>query len=471
MANRVNRPLGDSYADHNAIWQRALQTLRDSIDHVDFNEWLADTHAIEVRGGVLHVGVPNVFVLETIRARYYPAMASAVREAAGRSMEIELRVASLPEYSAEEPDIFSSEEPSPTDGRSQPIQPARTRPYLQPKLKFERFIEGATNQIAHAAARRVAWHPGEDINPLFIYASSGLGKTHLLTAIGHVLVRTRYTKFVNAEDYVRGFVNAVKSGRRPQFQEEYESADALVIDDVQELAKAVQTQDEFFNVFNELHSRGRQIVIASDQPPRLLTGLSERLVTRFHGGLVVEINPPDFELRIAILQRKAVEMGLEIDDALFPMIAQRAVSDVRELMGMLNRLRIASETEQSPITPALVTRALAGYTPQVSQRAKPTIPDLIAATADVTGVSPELFTAKRKDRRTAGARQIVMYLATQHTELSLSQIGEALGGRDHSTVLHGRDKVKNLLTDPTKPGAQSWVEHISAIRARLRLSP
>ena len=469
MVTRSARSFNDPHPDHRAIWQRALQTLRDTLDRETYDTWFADTHAIEIRGGVLHVGVPTVIKLETLRGSYYPQLASAVRQAAGRTMEIELRVAARPEPAAPALDLSAGQERA-SDGRALPIQPARSRPRLPAELTFDQFVEGSSNQIAVAAARRVAFHPGEDTNPLFIYSDSGLGKTHLLYAIAHVTVQSYYTVVVDAEQYVRQFVSSVGAGERPAFQEKYESADVLIIDDVQNLAGKEQTQDEFYNVFNALHQRGRQIVIASDVPPRRMPGLPERLVTRFEGGLVVEINPPDLELRMAILQRKIRDLGLDIGHAAIQMIAERGGSSVRSLLGALQRVRVVSEVERTPISPAFVQRALQGHAVEEARRTKPTVAELIAAASEITGVAPELFTAPRKDRRTARARQLVMYLASRHTDLSLNAIGEALGGRDHSTVLHGRDKVTRLVDGGSDdPDAQWWIQQVSEIRSRLHL--
>ncbi|MCY3559405.1 MAG: chromosomal replication initiator protein DnaA [Chloroflexi bacterium] len=467
MVTRSVRSFNDPHSDPRAIWQRALELLRNTLGRDTFDTWFSETHAVEIRGGVLHVGVPTVFKLETLRGSYYPHLASAVREAAGRSMEIELRVAPRPEPVAPALNLSSSH--GADAERSQPIQPARSRPAVLAQATFDRFVEGASNQIAVTAARRVAFHPGEDTNPLFIYSSSGLGKTHLLHAIAHVTMQRYYTVLVDTESYVRQFVNSVGAGERAAFQEKYESAEVLIIDDVQKLGGKVQTQDEFYNVFNALHQRDRQIVIASDMPPRLLTGLGERLVTRFEGGLVVEINPPDLELRIAILQRTLDNWQMEIDDGTLLMVAERGGTNVRALLGALQRVRMYSEMERSPITPAIVMKALAGLPHEELRKAKPTVPELIAAAADITGVPPELFTSPRKDRRTARARQIVMYLACRHTDLSLHAIGEALGGRDHSTVLHGRDKVERLLAQTAEAETQWWLQQISEIRSRLHL--
>ena len=473
MANRAPGLHSGSHSDPYAIWQRAREILRASLDRETFATWFADIHAIEIRGGVLHVGAPSVIKLQTLRGSYYPQLAAAVREAAGRPIEIELRVAQQPEPAAAalEPRERADAGAETSPGRSHPVQPARSRPVLKETATFDRFVQGASNQIAVAAARRVASHPGRDANPLFIYSASGLGKTHLLHAIAHRTLQERYTVLVDAEQYVRQFVASVGAGERAAFQEKYESAEVLIVDDIQKIAGKTQTQDEFFNVFNALHHLDRQIVIASDVPPRRLSGLSERLVTRFAGGLVVEINPPDLELRIAILQRtlRDDDRGPALDEQSVQLIAERGGVDVRTLLGALKRVRMTAEFERTAVTPAFVLRALSDHAAEAPRKTNLTVADLIAAAADVTGVAPDLFTSARKDQRTARARQIVMYLAATETELSLSVIGEALGGRDHSTVLHGRNKVTTQLGNPGGPNAQWWIQRVSEIRSRLHL--
>ncbi len=471
MANRTARPYPDSHPDPRAIWQHVLEHLRTALGREIFETWFADTHAIEIRGGVLHVGAPSVIGLETLRGGYYPQIASAVREIAGRPMEIELVVAPRPEPSFPALDAPDDDKPQGADRaeRGRPVQPSRSRPHVKAAYTFDRFVEGASNQIAAAAARRVAFHPGEDANPLFIYSDSGLGKTHLLHAIAHTSMQQHHTLLVDTEQYVRQFVNSVGTGERAVFQQKYESAEVLIVDDIQKIAGKTQTQDEFFNVFNALHHLDRQIVIASDMPPRRLSGLSERLVTRFEGGLVVEINQPGVELRLGILQRQLDDLDMTIDDQSLYLIAERGGGNVRTLLGALTRVRVVAEFERQEITPTFVVRILSGHVVQEARKSKPSIADLIAATADVTGVAPELFTAPRKDQQTARARHIVMYLACLETDLSQSAIGQALGGRDHSTILHGRDKVRKLLAETSNPKSQWWIQQVAEIRSRLRL--
>ena len=469
MASRHIRPLSDSHSDHHAIWQRALQSLRTALEPKDFDTYFAEVHAIEVRGGVLHLGMPTVIKLETIRARYQREIEKAVREASGRPMSIELRVAAPPEPRVDGIDHQHAANEPLLGQRDQPIQPAYSRPTPESSKTFDRFLEGKSNQIALAAARRVAALPGEDYNPLFIHSNSGLGKTHLLHAITHITMQSRYTILISAEDYLRRFVRSLETGTRAQFQEKHESAEVLIIDDIQALGAKSGTQEEFFNLFNSLYQRKRQIVVASDVPPRLLSGLSERLVTRFESGLIVDIEPPDPELRYAIVEQEARFRNIALDEPTIGMISERGGNSVSWLLGVLNRVSMAARTLNSVATPSIVAKAIADYGQKETTRTKPTIADLITATSVITGVAPELFIAPRKDRRTARARQLVMYLADRYTDHSLAAIGAALGGRDHSTVVHGRNKVRQMLDSPEDPQSKWWIQQVSELRARLRL--
>ncbi len=458
-----------SRSDPQAIWQRARELLRDALALDVYDTWFADTGAVEVRGGVLHLSTTSSIKAQTLRGSYALQIDAAVRQAAGRAMAVEWRIAQRAEPSA--PALSLPE----SDGCSLPIQTARSRPVLNPNYTFESFVEGPSNQIALAAAQRVAFYPGEGNSPLLIYSHSGLGKTHLAHAIAQVTMAKRYTMVVDCEIYIRQFVQAVRDGERAKFQEKYESAEVLIIDDVQGLGTRMQTQEELFNAFNVLHQRGSQIVLTADQPPARLPGMNERLVTRFAGGLVAEISPPDLELRLAILQRQARVERIGISEAALMVIAERGGDDVRTLLGSLFTAQISAGG--GLVTPEIASRALANRATKEAHRPKPTIPVLIREVSDITGIGPDQIRSTRKDRRTARARQLIMYLASQHTEHSLSEIGEQLGGRDHSTVLHGRNKVQQLVdraeaasrSGDSDAEAQSWVQQIAEVRGRLFL--
>ncbi len=466
---------------HVEMWRRALDQLQDTLPADTFRAWFGNTRAIEYRGGTLRIGVENAFQRETLLMNYFPAVKAAVAEAAGRSVEIEFAVLTASDRT-EPPPAGSEPEAaidSPAEAAEKAVEEApratpRTRPVLKDSYTLDGFVVGNSNRIAHAAAAAVAEAPGQAHNPLFLYAESGLGKTHLLHGIAHVTSQRLHTICISAEAYVREFVAAIKGGgdRRARFQERYENADVLLVDDIHTIANAEGTQQEFFNVFNALHDGNRQIVLTSDMPPARMSGLRERLVTRFQWGLVVEIEKPDLELREAILAEKGRQYGLSLEEPVLRLMAERAPHNVRELESALSRVRLFSEIEKEPITAELTSRALENLQFEQAERKPPEARQIIEAASAVTQVPIEAFTAKRKDQRAARARHIAMYLIREHLGLSYKEIGAHFGGRDHTTVLHGWERVTEILAaEPSElEGLDQEVPRMAAeVRARLGL--
>ncbi|NPA26175.1 MAG: chromosomal replication initiator protein DnaA [Chloroflexi bacterium] len=318
---------------------------------------------------------------------------------------------------------------------------------LIPEYTFETFVVGTNNRMAHAASRAVADKPGV-YNPLFIYGGVGLGKTHLLHAIGHRALEHGYrVLYVSAEDFVNAFIEAIQTNTVRDFRARYREVDILLVDDIQFIAGKERSESEFFHTFNALYNRGRQLVLSSDRPPKALRLLEERLRSRFEGGLMADIQPPDFETRIAILERKAQRMGVTLPREVAEFIAQHLRSNVRELEGALKRLISYCEVWNQPLTLETARNALADIIPQ--RRPRPTaeaVLDLVARTYDV---SVEDLKGKRRSRRIAYPRQVAMYLLRNEVGLSWPQIGELLGGRDHSTVMHGYRKIEEQIAqDP-----------------------
>lgn len=463
---------------HTELWRLALAQLQTALQPKTYDAWFAQTRAVEMRAGKLVISVDNVYKRETLLSNYYPLISRAVEEVAGRRIAVEVVVDAAP---------VPDEPPEATlDARGQappkPAEPAREAPagaFMRPALKaaytMDNFVVGPSNQIAHAAAAAVAENPGRSHNPLFIYAESGFGKTHLLQAIAHITRAEYRTQYVSLRKYVDDFTNAARSGSRSAFADfraKYEQADVLIIDDIQDLRRTDRTQDQFFDLFNHMHMEDRQIVLSCDTSPRQLRQLPDRLVTRFEWGLVVEINRPDLELRLAILRQKCRERGLVAEDDVLRLIAQRASHNVRELEGVLGHVELRARMAGSPITLDLALRAMEDYSFDEVKRSPPSVPEIINATCEVTGVSAEAFTTKRKDQRAARSRHLAMYLAREHTGLSYKEIGSYFGDRDHTTVLHGYRKIlKELEGDPRKglPPKAETQRAISDIRARLRL--
>ncbi|KAB7745531.1 chromosomal replication initiator protein DnaA [Nostocoides sp. F2B08] len=321
--------------------------------------------------------------------------------------------------------------------------------HLNPKYLFERFVIGSSNRFAHAAAVAVAEAPAKAYNPLFIYGESGLGKTHLLHAIGHYArmlyshVRVRY---VNSEEFTNDFINSIRDDKAANFQRRYRDVDVLLIDDIQFLSGKMQTQEEFFHTFNTLHNANKQVVITSDVPPKSLNGFEDRMRSRFEWGLITDVQPPDLETRIAILRKKAIQEKLSVPDDVMEFIASRISTNIRELEGALIRVTAFASLNRQPVDMALAETVLKDLIPG-DGGSQITAALIMATTADYFALALEDLKGPSRSRVLVTARQIAMYLCRELTELSLIQIGEHFNGRDHTTVIHANKKIGQLMTE------------------------
>jgi chromosomal replication initiator protein len=320
-------------------------------------------------------------------------------------------------------------------------------PRLNPRYTFSTFIVGSGNQLAHAASVAVAEAPGQAYNPLFLYGGVGLGKTHLLHAIGHTAVeRNQTVLYVSSETFTNEIINAIRYRNTEEFRAKYRSADVLLVDDIQFIAGKESTEEEFFHTFNSLYETNRQIVICSDRPPKAIVALAERLRSRFEWGLIADIQPPDLETRVAILRAKADVLGRHVPDDVILFLASRVHSNIRELEGGFNRLLAFSQLQGLPLTIDMAKAALASLAEDGRQR-RVGVDDVLQAVAEHYRVSIEDLRGKQRDKHIVVPRQIAMYLMRQETEASLLEIGQALGGRDHSTVMHGCDKINREVNE------------------------
>ncbi|MBF9134825.1 chromosomal replication initiator protein DnaA, partial [Plantactinospora sp. S1510] len=320
---------------------------------------------------------------------------------------------------------------------------------LNPKYMFETFVIGSSNRFAHAASVAVAESPAKAYNPLFIYGSSGLGKTHLLHAIGHyatTLGNARSVRYVSTEEFTNDFINSLRDDKTSAFQRRYRDVDILLIDDIQFLENRERTQEEFFHTFNTLHNANKQIVITSDRKPKDLATLEDRLRTRFEWGLLADIQPPDLETRIAILQKKAAQERLFAPPDVLEFIASRISNSIRELEGALIRVTAFASLTRSPVELSLAEEVLRDFIPDGSG---PEInsDQIMVATADYFGVSLEDLRGQSRSRVLVNARQVAMYLCRELTDLSLPRIGQAFGGRDHTTVMHADRKIRQQMAE------------------------
>jgi chromosomal replication initiator protein len=421
--------------DAGALWSEAVRRIREAIPAGTFNMWFAEVRPAELTESTLELAVPSEYVRTWLTRNYLELITTLVGQARGRPMAVELTaVPSEGEGPPVEEEIRLPERPTP----SVPAFPAR--------YTFESFVLGPSNRFAHAAAMAVAEAPpSRAYNPLFIYGGVGLGKTHLLYAIGNHMTRlvpdTR-ARYVTSETFVTEFIKAVREGQGYLFQRRYRDVDVLLVDDIQFLARAEETQTEFFHTFNTLHGAERQIVIASDRPPQELSGLAERLRNRFRWGLIVDVQPPNLETRIAILQQKALRDGLRIPDAVLHFIAEKFDANIRELEGALLRVVAFASLSRQAVDLPLAERALEDLLPQGGQEVP--AETILSETAKYFGLRREDLVSKSRSRPLTSARHIAMYLLRELTGLSLIKIGE-LFERDHSTALHGIKRIETLM--------------------------
>ena len=443
--------LGNDSADR--IWQAALGQLELEIPRPNFETWLKDTSAQSLDGDTLVVATPSAFAAAALEQSLSAIISRVVERVARRSLSVEFAVAGeAPD--ATRPEAQGRQPASPPDGSG-----------LLPGLTFDTFVVGDSNKLAHAAAANVAEAPGQSYNPLYIYSQVGLGKTHLLHAIAHSLVKKGLEiLYVSSERFTNDYIKAIRAGASDQNREQYRRVDALLIDDIQFIASKEQTQEAFFHTFNELHMSGRQVVVTGDEPARKSL-LEERIVSRLEGGLVVDIQPPDFETRIAILESKAYVLKVDVPVMVLELLARRSQTNVRELEGSLNRVVAYSQLVDSPINQEIAIRALGNLVD--SERIRTTNPqDVLRAVAEHTGVDIQIIVGRRRDKRTSHARRMAMYLLRETSHLTTRRVGEIMGGKDHSSVLYAQRRFAEQLDDDPS------LRHLIALmRTSLSTSP
>lgn len=431
------------------LWAAVLGQLQLEIPRPQFQTWLRDTQGISLEGDSLTVSTPSAFVAEMLEKRLASTVTRVLERVAKRQVSVEFLVSgtSQERSPARTPTYATTASPVRTQAAPS-IYATAGGGAFRPNLTFDTFVVGPSNRLAAAAAMKVAEEPGKVYNPLYLYSAVGLGKTHLMQAIGHRLIsKGLRVMYVSSERFTNEYIKAIREGSAEQFRERYRGADALLIDDIQFIATKEQTQEGFFHTFNELHMAGKQVVVTGDEPARKSL-LEERIISRLEGGLVVDIQPPDFETRYAILQGKADNVGSRVPAQVLDLLARRPLTNVRELEGALNRIIAYSQLVGQPVTLDLAQQALRSLLSQPPARATPPA-TVIAAVAEQTGTSEEMLRGVRRDRKTALARRIAMYLLREESRLPSTRVGELLGGKDHSTVLYAQKRFEEQIeTDP-----------------------
>lgn len=437
-----------------------LTYVRKNISEVEYHTWFAPVKALGVQQGSLVLGVRNSFAQEWFRKHYLELLEDALRNLGAQHPQVSFQV--LP---AVQEAMIS---PEPALPRNLPAHIVQTmeanRKSLNPKYTFENFVVGPNNNLAHAASLAVAESPGKTYNPLFLYGDVGLGKTHLMHAVGHYVAERHPEKrveYVSTESFTNDLINAIRDDKMAQFRNRYRSVDLLLVDDIQFLAGKERTQEEFFHTFNALYENHKQIILSSDRPPKDIQTLESRLRSRFEWGLITDIQSPEFETRVAILKMNAEHSQIDIPQEVLELIARQVTSNIRELEGAMMRVVAYSSLNNLPFSRPVAAKALSDvFTSQAAPALE--MADVLRATAAHYEVEPESLRSSGRAREVVVPRQVAMYLIRELTTHSLPEIGQFFG-RDHSTVLHAVQRVGDQLARDSEFGAQ-----LDAIRRRLQ---
>lgn len=439
------------------VWQAALGELQLQMTRETFNTWLKPTRVISYEDGTLIIGVDNGYVKDWLSNRLSATIQRTVTNIVGRTVEVRFVVWSQTDMEAHQAPLLN--------GLKQDAQPHRPQmtwngsPQLNVRYTFDSFVVGASNRLAHAASLAVSEQPATAYNPLFLYGGVGLGKTHLLHAIGHeCLSQNLQILYVSSEEFTNDLINAIRTHTTDSFREKYRNTEVLLIDDIQFIAGKESTQEEFFHTFNTLHGANKQLVISSDRPPRAMVTLEERLRSRFEWGLIADIQPPDLETRIAILSSKAKAQPLDIPYDLLYYIARQIQNNIRELEGALNRVLAYVRLTGHPLNLETAEMAL---TDMLSRPTTLSPEEIVDEVARFFNMDADLLRGRGRSKEIALYRQVAMYLAREETQASLPQIGDALG-RDHTTILYGYEKISQQIEED-----DSLRRDILAIRERL----
>ncbi len=427
--------------DANQVWRAVLGELQVSLSPANFETWLKDTSLIELDENRFRIAAPNGFARDWLDNRYRTLISQTLARVIGGSVQVEFVVADAPG-------------PVPTQASEDalslpPASAGGNTVNLNSRYTFSNFIVGSANRLAHAAALSVAERPGHAYNPLFLYGGVGLGKTHLMHAIGNAVAAKFPRKrilYATSEKFTNDFINSIREQKMEDFRGRYRRIDVLLIDDIQFIAERERTQEEFFHTFNAIHEAGKQVVLSSDRPPKAITTLEERLRSRFEWGLIADLTPPDLETRIAILRSKAEDQLNLIPSEVIEFIARKVVSNVRELEGALNRVIAYASMSGMPINNELASAVLSNVMYNPKKRSI-TPQRIVRVVAEYYGVNLDQLRSSKRERAIVVPRQIAMFLIREETDISLLRIGAELGGRDHSTVLHACDKISRELAE------------------------
>lgn len=421
--------------DPQKIWQKLLDQIKLEVDTNNFRTWFGNTSLKDLQEDKLVIAVPSAFFIGQLTARYLKLLEEKASQIVGQKLAVEFVVDSSKlvkkKVTEREDDLFQT--------------PQTIRPILNPRYTLENFVVGLTNNVAYAGAQAVAQNPGSSYNPLFIYGGTGVGKTHLMIGIGNTVLKKHPEAkviYCSSETFMNDYVGAIQNRKMGDLRAKYRSAQLLLIDDIQFFSGREGTQEEFFHTFNELQSKNAQMVITSDRPPHEIAKLEDRLRSRFAGGLMVDIQPPDFDTKVAILQAKSLEWGSKLPDDSLKLIASSTEISIRELEGKLVQIIQSLAAKNLPLTPENIASYL-----HHSLIKKPSLnhSQVISTVCHYFNLSTKELTGPKRQKELVLPRHLVMYLLSEELGLTVEKIGQILGGRDHTTVMHGRDKIRLLI--------------------------
>ena len=436
-------------------WQATIGQLQMDLSKANFDTWVRNTQLIsyEEGSGTFALGASNAYACDWLESRLKSIITNKLSGIMARQVNVEFKVWSAPAPVVEEQSVRAPK-------RVEVVEPNTFDTHLNPHYCFDNFVVGAANRLAQAASMAVAENPARAYNPLFIYSGVGLGKTHILHAIGNAVVKQgKVVLYVSSEEFTNDLIDAIRHKTTPAFREKYRQVDVLLIDDIQFIAGKDSTQEEFFHTFNTLHGQNKQIVITSDRSPKAMATLEERLRSRFEWGLTVDMQAPDYETRLAILRGKAEKAGRDVPLDVMETIARAIPTNVRELEGAWNRVNAYADLSGQKLTLDLAKHALADYLPQRTSLTPAYVVDVVA---DFFGTTKDSLTSKNRSRDVALPRQVAMYLLREDGGISLPRIGQELGGRDHTTVMYACNRVADMMESDDRMRRQ-----VSQLREKL----
>ncbi len=436
-----------SYYQLNKKWDHALQLIQEKLSPQMFNTWFSQVKYIDFKNNELFLSVPNLFSKNWLEKNYYQLIKNILVEKFGfdNNIAIKFQINSV----TNQPQNLEKKEKVNHDI----LQKKYEKTYLNAKYTFSNFVVGDSNRFAHAACLAVAQSPAKSYNPLFVYGGVGLGKTHLMHGIGNYIINRNSVHSINiayisSEKFTNELINSIRDDATEAFREKYRNFDVLLIDDIQFLAGKERTQEEFFHTFNSLYNSSKQIVITSDRPPKEITNLENRLISRFEWGLITDIQPPDLETRIAILQKKAQSCQPEISEEIIHYIANKIPSNIRQLEGALNKLNAYATLTQTEVDFTLAKQILKDFIP--IEEKDVSIQLIQQYTGAYFNIKPSVLLSKKRTKNIVTARHIAMFLSRELTNYSLPMIGDSFGGKDHTTVIHSCNKIKEQLKNDKK---------------------